>query len=328
MKAQSLAQNPAQSLAMSGFARGAWLAMLAFGAFSTHDAIVKTLGASYSVFQIIFFGVLFAFVPVTGMLAADQALANLRPHHPWLVAARTLAMVVSMAGAFYAFTVLPLAETYALLFATPLLITALSVPILGETVRLRRWIAVLVGLLGVLIVLRPGYISFNLGHGAALLAALGASFSAIIVRRIGPEERSAVLVLYPMLANIMVMALVLPWVYVPMPLGDLGLAALIGFIAPVAQMLWIAAYRAAPAALIAPIQYSQILWAVPFGFFLFDDTPDRWVAAGAFLIIASGLFILWRETHDQVSDTQPTLRPRNARPDAGPSPRPTIKEHD
>jgi S-adenosylmethionine uptake transporter len=161
-----------------------------------------------------------------------------------------------------------------------------------------------------------------------LLAALGASFSAIIVRRIGPKERSAVLVLYPMLANVAVMALVLPWVYVPMPLGDLGLAALIGFIAPVAQMLWIAAYRAAPAALIAPIQYSQILWAVPFGFFLFGDMPDRWVAAGAFLIIASGLFILWRETHDKVSDTQPTLRPRNARPDAGPSPRPTIKEHD
>jgi S-adenosylmethionine uptake transporter len=262
------------------------------------------------------------------MLAADQALANLRPRHPWLVAARTLAMVVSMAAAFYAFSVLPLAETYALLFATPLLITALSVPILGETVRLRRWIAVLVGLLGVLIVLRPGYISFNAGHGAALLAALGASFSAIIVRRIGPEERSAVLVLYPMLANVAVMALVLPWVYVPMPLGDLGLAALIGFIAPVAQMLWIAAYRAAPAALIAPIQYSQILWAVPFGFFLFGDMPDRWVAAGAFLIIASGLFILWRETHDEVSDTQPTLRPRNARPDTGPSPRPTIKEHD
>ena len=313
----------APSLATSGAARGAWFALLAFGAFATHDVVVKTLGASYSVFQIVFFGVLFAFVPVTIRLAADSSLANLRPHHPWFIAARAALSTVSMSSAFYAFSTLPLAETYALLFSAPLLITALSVPLLGETVRLRRWIAVVIGLLGVLVILRPGISPLNAGHGAALVSAMTAALSAIIVRRIGPEERGTVLVLYPMMVNIAVMAVILPWVYIPMPLRDLGLVAAIGFIAPIAQLLWISAYRISPAALVAPMQYSQILWAVPFGLIFFGDVPDHGVAAGATLIIGSGLFVLWRETRDKVSDTQPTLSLRNARPDAGPSPRPT-----
>ena len=298
--------------------RSGRFALLAFGTYATHDVIVKTLGSTYSVFQIIFFSVLFGFIPVVMMVMADKSEANLRPRNLGLVAARATMSIVSMVCVFYAFTVLPLAETYALLFATPLLITALSVPLLGEVVRLRRWIAVVVGLVGVVIVLRPGITPISLGHIAALVAALFGALSAIIIRRVGATERSAVLILYPMLANMIVMAMILPWVYRPMPGLDLGLMASIGFLVTIAQVLSIAAYKNAPAAFVAPFQYSQIIWAIPFGFVFFAEIPDIWVGVGASIIVASGLFVVWRESRSGVSETTPVLGRLNHRPDAGP----------
>ena len=152
--------------------RGYIFSILAFGFFSSHDAVIKMIGAEYSVFQIILFASLFAFIPLTVMMMADRDLDNYRPRHPWLIMLRSLLSVVGMSSAFYAFTVLPMTEVYALLFITPLLITALSVPLLGEVVRLPRWLAVIVGFLGVLVVLRPGTAELTFGHGAALIAAL------------------------------------------------------------------------------------------------------------------------------------------------------------
>ena len=308
--------------------RSALMALLAFGLFASHDALVKILGSQYSIFQIIFFSGLFAFVPVTLMMTADKAADNFRPHRPWLLAARMTTGVISMACAFYAFTRLSLAETYALLFATPLLITVLAVPLLGEVVRLRRWIAVLVGLAGVLVVLRPGAADLNLGHLAALTAACGSALSAIIIRKVGGAERPAVLILFPMFANIGVMALMLPQVYQPVELADLALMASVGLLAMLAQLSIIAAYRSAPAVVVAPVQYSQILWATLFGYLIFNDVPDKWVFIGAGIIILSGLFVVLRESTEDVSEKRPVLRTSNLRPDTGPSPRPKPVDRD
>lgn len=301
---------------------GVGLALLGFGLFSTHDAAVKTLGGSYSVFQIMFFAVLVSLVPVTIMLLVDKKNDNLIPHHPWLVMARTGTILLSGFSAFYAFTHLPLAEAYALLFVAPLLITALSVPLLGEKVGVRRWAAVFAGLVGVLVVLRPGYTPMNLGHLAALMAAAGGAMSAILVRKIGAEERTAVLVLYPTLAKILVAAVALPFVYIPMPIADLGTVSLMGLLAVSGQTLMIIAYRSAPAGVVAPFQYSQILWAVPYSIILFGETPDAFVWTGTSIIVASGLFILWRENTADVSAENPVLRNPNPRPDVASSPRP------
>ena len=302
--------------------RGLGFAFLAFGLFATHDAIIKALGHDYSVFQIIFFAMLFAFVPMAVLVLADQSTGNFRPRHPWLLLARSLLSLTAMSAAFYAFVTLPLAEVYALLFATPLLITALSVPLLGETVRAQRWAAVAIGLIGVIIVLRPGVTALSAGHLAALVAALGSSLSAIIIRKIGGQERSAVLILYPMLASILVMGAILPAVYVPVELPSLGLMAGIGLLSVVAQLCTITAYRFAPAAVVAPMQYSQILWATGYGIVFFAERPDTMVAAGAGIIIASGIFIVWRESRANVSDRTPVLRTPNPRYDTGPSPDP------
>ena len=291
-------------------ARGALFALGAFAIYSTHDVVVKFLGGSLSPFQIVFFSTLFGFPVVTVMLMRDRTDGNLRPRHPWWMACRTLAAVVSASSAFYAFSVLPLAQVYAIIFAAPLLITILAVPMLGERVGWRRSLAVGVGLLGVLVVLRPGATTFTGGHLAALAAAVFSAFTAVIVRKIGGEERSAVLLLYPMMANFVVMGCALPFVYVEMPgLSVAGLAAmaLLGFMA---ALCTIAAYRSGSAVVVAPMQYSQILWAVIYGAIFFDETADWNTALGAAIIIASGVYVVLREDRRHDSSQRPVLRTR------------------
>ena len=182
-------------------AKGALFALLSFSLFASHDVIVKLLGADYAPFQIVFFSVLLSFPIVSLMLIRDTTPGHLRPIHPWWTALRTVAAVITGLCAFYAFSVLPLAQTYAILFAQPLVITVLAIPILGEHVRLRRWLAVLVGLAGVMVVLRPGATELTLGHAAALVAACTGALASVVVRKIGHEERSVVLLLYPMMAK-------------------------------------------------------------------------------------------------------------------------------
>lgn len=308
--------------------RGVFLSLLGFALFSGHDAIIKSLGGAYAPFQVILFATLFSFVPVSVSIVTDRAVDTFRPRHPWLILVRTLCMLIGGAGGFYAFSVLPMTEVYALLFAAPLLVTVLAVPFLGETIRLRRGLAVVIGFIGVMIVLRPGTAEFTLGHLAALGAALASAFSNIIVRKISGEERSAVMILIPMIVTILVMGAIMPWVYKPVQMLDLGAFAAIGVIGVIAQTLIIAAYRAAPAVLIAPLQYSQILWAVALGALFFSEWPDIWVGVGASIIIASGVFIVWRESRINVSARAPVTRSSNPRPDSGPSMRPKGVQRD
>jgi S-adenosylmethionine uptake transporter len=288
--------------------RGALFALTAFGIYATHDVVIKFLGASYSPFQIIFFSTLFGFPVVTIMLMRDTETGNLRPRHPWWTALRTVSAVLTAASAFYAFSSLPLAQVYAIIFASPLLITILAVPILGERVGWRRSLAVAVGLVGVMVVLRPGATDFQLGHLAALSAAIFSSIAAVVMRKIGRDERSAVLLLYPMMANFVVMGCALPFVYRPMPGLDLGGFATIAVLGFMGALCHIFAYRAARAVVVAPMQYSQILWAVAYGAIFFGETPERNTAIGAGIIIASGLYVVFREGGSSASRTTPVLR--------------------
>jgi drug/metabolite transporter (DMT)-like permease len=305
---------------MSPNLRGALFALLAFAIFSTHDVIIKVLGGSYSPIQIVFFSVLLSFPLATVMLMRDSTADTLIPRHPWWLALRTVAAVITGVSAFYAFSVLPLAQTYAIIFASPLLITVLAIPVLGEKVGLPRWIAVLVGLAGVMVVLRPGTTELGLGHLAALAAALGGSVAAIVVRKIGAEERPVVMLLYPMVVNFIVMAALLPLVYEPMPIDHLGMLGVIAVFAWTANRLVIAAYQSGEAAIIAPMQYSQIIWASLYGFLFFDEVIDGPTALGAGIIIASGLFIVLRESMGGKSATTPVLRSRS-RAETGTTPR-------
>lgn len=288
--------------------KGALIALAAFGIYATHDVVIKYLGASYSVFQIVFFSVLFGFPVTMLLLMGEPKPETLRPKYPFWTALRSIAVVFTGATAFYAFSTLPLTQTYAIIFAMPVLITLLAIPVLGERIGIRRASAVVVGLVGVLIVLRPGAADLNLGHLSALAAAFGGALVSVILRKIGSEERSVTLMLYPMMANFIVMGALLPFVYEPMPLLDMALMGLVAILALLAMWLVILAYRMADAVIVAPMQYSQILWAVFFGTMFFGEGVDQATVIGAAVIIASGVYIVLREDSRPADSLKPVLR--------------------
>lgn len=308
---------------MSPNLRGALLSLAAFGIYATHDVVVKFLGGGYSAVQIIFFSGLLSFPLVSVMLLGDKRDGNLMPRHPWWSALRAIAATVTGLMGFYAFSKLPLAQCYAIFFAMPLLITLMAIPMLGEKVGLRRGLAVVVGLLGVLVVLRPGQADLGLGHLAALGAAITGALTSVIVRKIGSAERSAVLMLYPMVANVLAMGAALPFVYVPMPITDFALMGVIALFGFGAGLLVIKAYRTAPAIIVAPMQYSQILWAAGYGALLFGESVDLFTAIGSAIIIASGIYIVLREGTPQVSGHRPVLGTKS-RPETGSMPRVSV----
>ncbi len=280
---------------MSRNVKGALTALLAMGIFATHDVVAKTLGQNYHAAQIVFFAALLSFPLISVVLIHNRTPDTLRPVHPFWLVLRTICVVITGLAAFHAFAVLPLAQTYAILFATPLLITLLAIPLLGEKVGIHRGLAVVVGLIGVLIVLRPGEVSLSLGHLSALVAAMTGAMVSVIARKIGGEERATVMLLFPMLGNVLVMGAILPFVYRPMTVEDLALEAIIAVFGLIGAALTISAYRQAEAVIVAPMQYSQILWATAYGWFLFHERVDTPTLIGAGIIIASGLYIVLRE---------------------------------
>ncbi len=300
--------------------RGALLSLASFGVYATHDVLVKALGASYAPFQIIFFAGLLGFPLVTILLMGDRTDGTLIPNHPWWTAIRTISAVLTGLAGFYTFSVLPLAQCYAIFFAMPILITLLAIPILGERIGLHRGLAVAAGMGGVLIVLQPGTVDLGLGHLAALSAATFGALTSVIVRKVGKAERSIVLMLYPMVANFLVMGAAMPFVYQPMPAEHLGLLAAMAALGLIGGFLSIAAYRVAPAVIVAPMQYSQMLWAVFYGWLFFGESLDWNTALGSIVIILSGIYIVLREGTPAVSSNRPVLENRS-RIDTGMQPR-------
>jgi S-adenosylmethionine uptake transporter len=294
---------------------GMGIALLAFAVFSLHDALIKSI-QTLPVFQVAFFVVLFSFVPFSVMLALDKRERSLRPRNANLVALRCLFATGSLLCGFYAFTHLQLSEAYALIFSAPILITLLAIPILGEKVRLIRWIAIIIGMTGVIIVLRPGNADLNLGHLAGVTAALCIACTSIVTRKIGASEHSTTLVLFPMLTNVLICGIATMFVYQPMTGITLLKLSAIGMLSVAGQMLMINAYRSTEAQFIAPMQYSQMLWALLYSAFVFNESIDKYVLMGAAIIVLSGLLFIWREF--SASIVQPVLRTRNLRMAAGP----------
>ncbi len=297
-------------LSLSVNSTGALFGLAAFATFSIHDVFIKQLGATYSPFQIVFFGALLSFPLITIVLMSDQKPGTLRPVHPWWLALRSVSGSTAAVCAFYAFGQLPLSQVYGILFAAPLIITVLAIPMLGETVRLRRGLAVFLGLVGVLVVLQPGSAPMSSGHIAALVAAFAGALNSIIVRKIGNDERGVVMILYPMLTNLVLTAVILPFVYVEVPIGDFGWLAVVSALALLAMGFLISAYTRGDAIIVAPMQYSQIVWAAIFGALLFSEYPEWQTYVGTVIIALSGIYILKRETTGDVSRNTPVLKTR------------------
>jgi drug/metabolite transporter (DMT)-like permease len=270
----------------------------AAGIFSVAGALVKALGGQVPLAQVVLFRNLFAIPALLPLLWQAGGIAALRTRNPGLHAARLAGGLMGMVGAFYGYAVLPLATVTALGFTMPLFLTLLSIPLLGEKVGPRRGAAVLVGFCGVLLMTLPaGAAGGNLpGILAVLLGALGWALAMITIRRMGDAgESNATIVLWFAIGATLVSAVAsLPgWVW-PSP-GQWALLAGIGLVSAMAQVMMTEGYRRGEATLLAPFEYSAILWTTALGAILWAELPDGWDFAGIAVLVASGLYIWHRE---------------------------------
>ncbi len=265
--------------------------------FAAMDTLIKFLTAGYPVPQLMFVRSLVAFLLVGGYtLWRGGGIAAMRTRRPWGHVWRAFAGLISMGCFFYAFRELPLADVYVLSFAGPLFITALSAPLLGEPVGWRRWAAVVVGFGGVVVMAQPSAGAPLVPVLVGLCAALFYALAALAVRGLSRTETSASIVLYLLLTTTVVSGALTVPVWTAPTASALGLMALVGAIGAGAQVLLTQAFRRAPPAVVAPFEYTGMVWASLFGWMVFGDLPTAPVLLGAMVIIGSGLYILHRET--------------------------------
>lgn len=212
---------------------------------------------------------------------------------------RSVMMVCSTTLFFIAITTVPLADAAAIGFTGPLMVTALSVPLLAEKVGWRRWTAVVVGFVGALIVIRPGGGSGAAQLGAILILASAACYALyqILTRRLAAYDPAETTVTYSVLVGAIVFSAIVPFYWqTPRSLTHVGMFCALGLLGAAGHFLLAKAFMYGPAAVISPFHYAQLIGATALGYFMFGNFPDLWTWVGAAVIVASGLFIAYRET--------------------------------
>lgn len=213
---------------------------------------------------------------------------------PWLQVLRGAMVLMTNFFIVMALWSLPLAEVSVLAAVNPLIVTALSAPILGEKVGVRRWIGVVVGFLGVLVILRPGSAIFQAAALLPLVGAFGYAINQLTTRRLGRIDHPLTTVFYTALLGCVIMTAVVPFVWVTPDPAGWGLMAVIGVLSLGGNIAGTKAFQVAAAAVVTPFNYSALIWATLFGFFVFGDLPDGGTVAGALVIVASSLYVLRR----------------------------------
>lgn len=265
--------------------------------FAILDAMAKYLGGHMDPLQVTAMRYISAFVLALIFINPLTRPGMLSTKRPGLQIVRGLMMLLTTVFNFLAFRYLQLDEALAILFSTPFLVAILAGPILGEWVGWRRWTAIIVGFIGVLVVIRPGF-----GGGmqwAALLSVASAIFYAayaITTRLVMRDDSSATTLFYANLVGVVIMLPVLPFVWTAPPSAfDLMLLLAVGAFGSAGHFLLILAHDRAPASVLSPFIYTQLLWAVTLGYLVFNNVPNRWTLAGAAIVVASGLYLLYRE---------------------------------
>lgn len=255
--------------------------------FSCSDALAKHLGGYLPPVEIAF--IRYAVFTIFACAMAWRSNARVMARAPVLQIARGLLLVCAALSFITCIRTMPMAEAAAIGFVSPVLMTALSVPILAERVGWRRWAAVLAGLLGVLVVARPGGAAFQPAAVLSFIAALTWAMGVVLTRRMAGADTAPTTLLWTAGAGLVVMAVLLPFdAVLPSP-GVLALAVLLGTVASAGQYLLILGYRMADASLLAPFSYTQLVWATLFGWLIFGALPDGWTVAGAGIIVASSI---------------------------------------
>lgn len=275
------------------------------------DLCAKGLLATYSLQQFVFLRSLIGlsiFMLIARQFGGMRSLITTRWRWHLL---RTLLATGAMFGFFYGLARMPLVDALTLGFTAPLMVTALSVPMLGEHVGWRRWTAVTVGFIGVLIILRPGGGEASLASFAVLFAAFCYACTAITARLLSTTESTYALSVYVIVGPLFVSLVLLgggSW-QVPDTNGWILFAAA-GGCSVIAWIGLIGGYRRASPAMLAPFEYTALIGGAIAGYLIWNEVPDRWVVLGASIIIASGLFVVYREIGGTISKRWFSLRPR------------------
>jgi drug/metabolite transporter (DMT)-like permease len=274
---------------------GIYLKLASLVLFCTMDAMVKALGSTYDAFQLMLFRSAIAMAPVAVIIWRAGGLRSVRPNRPWLQAVRIIVAFGSTLGFFYVFPRMPLVDAYAISYAAPLFMVALSVPMLGEPVGWRRWTAVVVGFLGVLAMLDPWGMDIHLMSLIVLGATFCYSLSTVMLRLLSRHDSDVVALFWLSLATsaASLVGAVPAWVW-PTAI-DWAWLVTMGLLGGIAQILNTRAWRLAPAAILAPFDYASIVLAVLFGYLWFREEPSWTVWLGLPLVMGSGLYILHRE---------------------------------
>jgi drug/metabolite transporter (DMT)-like permease len=265
--------------------------------FTVMDTLAKSLSARYPVSQVIWARYFFQFALMLLLVPRIGALGLVRTTRLGTHILRGLLLAFSTICMITAISMVPLADAYTITFIAPLLVTVFSIPLLGEHVGWRRWSAVCAGFIGVLIVIRPG---FGMAHWALalpLVTAVGFALYQILTRMVSstPGETAFAMLFHVAWIGSAILSVAMPFTWQPVARLDWLPMVAMGALGGLGHLILIRALTVESASLLAPFAYSQIVWALILGYLVFGDVPDVWMLLGGAVIVASGLYVFYRE---------------------------------
>jgi drug/metabolite transporter (DMT)-like permease len=264
-----------------------------------HDAISKWLMQDYSIYQVLLLRTIFSLLPILIVLRHEGGVVRVRDARVWVCLGRGCLAVASFALFLAALPLMPLADIFALVMSAPLLISALSALVLKERVTFRRWVAISIGFFAVLVMVRPGGDVITPGALLVVGSVVVYSFLMILTRRLGSTESAGSMTFYSALVFLAVGLIAAPFSWIrPTPIGMLLMAAT-GLLAGSAQYCLTEAFRIAPPSLVAPFEYTSLLWAMLIGFLVWGDVPTTLVLVSGAVVIVSGIYVLHDEKATQ-----------------------------
>jgi len=287
---------------------GIGLVLLGVTFLSMNDALAKYLGAFYPTAQVVFMRMLFALPLVAGMALFMAGTRLFKPHRPLFHCGRGLLMALALFSFYFGVTLMPLAEAVAIVFAAPLFVTILSVPMLGERPKPSQWVAALVGFCGVLLIVQPGTAAFTAAAILPLLTAVGYALFMITARMIQRDESLWVTMTWVSLVPFALSGVLLPWFWLP-PAGEhMIFFVMMGVAGGLGITLITQGFRVATASVIAPFEYVGMIWAIGLGWLIWSEIPTPATIAGIVLIAGCGVHLAWSHRRRRPAPQTPPPR--------------------
>ena len=265
-------------------------------AFSIMDLIVKW-SENYPIGEVLFFRGFCGMIPIFFLIPKERYFNFYKTNRPFLHFKRCVSGLVAIVAIFIALRKLPLATVVSITFAAPIFTTIMSIFFLSEKVGLYRWLAVLVGFIGILIISEPGFSSFNFYYIYPIIFCLGLSYVAIAIKQLSSTEPVWLIGLYFSFSIMIMSFFTLPHGWIMPNLKDLFLLCMVGILGGLANLWLTQSYKFAEVSLVTPLKYLALLFAIFFGYILWDETPTIKTLLGAALVIISSIIIFRREIY-------------------------------